>query len=440
MNEELFLKSRFRNFIGEFVEHSKSLKRGKFTRDAIAQLIFPNSDPAYAKSHFSACYRDNSARELDAGTLLTALDVSRSLLLKQLQALDRPAPESELAEFEKSVCRSLKFGGTRATLDDFRIDRCHAEAISAEDFGVPDILAWGDQTFGFYRELAAIQERSVRSLRELVHRIAREDDDRRRIKLLQVACSIASLNHPGTRWHETAFNLALTAASQANLLLLTKGYRIAEELRQPATYLNVHLNWARFIPTLDSPTNYFRYAIQGKPMPSHVWREIRPFLEESVAAATFYAEMLPNDAHAVELRSSALSMKARFLAVSGQAGALREADKLQKESLRDLERFSLPYGFAYPVLKDIVQSKFKAAIRRCQEAVAVCQRSDAGVSAAAFGALQFHLTSLCGKGATRDAEVRRLAADSLASTAARYKCSHIFDAQAVEALLAAPRR
>ena len=432
---ELYSKSLVKAFIDDFVAHSRGWKSFRGTRSAIACAVFPGSDPDNAKTRLWECYSTKSPRPLDAANLVSILNACRSLLHDQLTRLNQPSVEQVISDFEKGACRKLNFAGNRATLDDFRIDRRRTDALSEADFGVPDVLTLNDDTFGFIRELSIIQERSVQVLDEVIDQIVRESDDHRRVKLLRVALSIACLNHPGTPWHETAYNLALTAASKANLLLMTKGYRIREEVQHLATHMTYHLNCARFIPTLDSHTNYFRYAIQGKTMPATLWREICPYVEESILIANQYAKMRPTDELAIRLRSAALSMKARFLAVSGQPGALREADELQKQSLMGLDRVSLPYGFAYPVLKNIVESKFKAAIHCCEEAVLACQRAGAHVSAAAFGALHFHLTDLCGCGATRDSAIRRLAADSLASTATRYKCSHIFDAAAVDRLL-----
>jgi hypothetical protein len=432
---ELFSKSLLKALIDDFVTHSKLLKSFKFTRSDIACAVFENSDPENAKTRLWERCSTKSPRPLDAADLISIINACRSLLHDQLVQLDQPGPASLIAEFEKRVCRKLNFAGERATIDDFRIDRRQADALSEADFGVPDILSWHDQTFGFAQELRVIQERSVQTLPEVIDQIVRESDDRRRTKLLHVALSIACLNHPGTPGHETAYNLALTAASKANLLLMTKGYRISEDVQHVAIHLHCHLNRARFIPTLDSHTNYFRYAIEGKAMTEKLWREILPFVEESILMAKQYAEMRPTDERAIQMRSAALSMKARFLAVSGRAGALKEADQLQKESLIGLERAALPYGFAYPVLKNIVQSRFKVAIRCCEEAVLACQHAGDDVSAAAFGALRFHLTDLCGRGVTKDTTSRQLAAKSLASTAVRYKCSHIFDAAAVRRLL-----
>ncbi len=231
------------------------------------------------------------------------------------------------------------------------------------------------------------------------------------------------MNHPGTRWHETAFNLAHKAAAYAELTRLTKGYRIPDEIRQLATYSAFHLSGSRFVPTLDSPYNYLGYALQSERMPCEHWRQLQGSLEEAIQAAEHTLKCVPADPFAIHMRSGIVSMKARMLAVTGDADDLREADKLQKHSLRDLERMSLPYGYAYPVLKSIVQARLKDAIRWCQKAVEDCQRAGAKTSAAAFGALWFQLTDRMAMDRPPTRRFAALASEALASSIVRYKCS-----------------
>jgi hypothetical protein len=432
----LFRRGPIDVFITDFVAHSKSLKRGKFTKENIGELVFPGNQ--HPKIRLWECYAEKSTRALDGANLQSILDACRQLLRDQLKSLGESDPNAGVAAFEKRVCRKLNLRPAKATPDDFRFDTCSAEALSVADFGIPNILDWPNETFPSLDDLQAVQDRSIPTLREVVDHITRETDDHRRIKLLHIAVSILYVNHPGTRWHDTAINLALTAASQAHLPLLAKGRHITDDLQHPATWLTFHLSSGGFLPTLDSPFNYLRYALGGQRMPEQIWRGARDSLEESIIAANRYTEMRPNDEFAIAMRSGSMSMKARFLAVTGGTGDLRTADSLQKQSLRDLDRISVPYGFAYPVLKNIVLSKLKAAIRCCEQAAEACDRAGARTSAVAFAALQFHLTAAYGRQPTSDSQLRQLAAESLTSPAVRYKCSHICDVAAVQALLAKP--
>lgn len=148
-----------------------------------------------------------------------------------------------------------------------------------------------------------------------------------------------------------------------------------------------------------------------------------------------YARMRPDDEEAIETRIGVTSMAARLLAVTGGGDDLREADRLHKDSQRDLDRISRPYGFAYPVLRAIVRAHTKSAIGHCERAIDACEHGGDHTSAAAFGALQLHLTARSGRAATAAPHLRSLAAAALASPNTRFKCSHIFDESAVAAIL-----
>jgi hypothetical protein len=218
--------------------------------------------------------------------------------------------------------------------------------------------------------------------------------------------------------------------------LLAKGYHVAEPIRMTATRLLCTMNWARFAPTLDSPTNYMSRAARGRQLDQSLWQDIHAFLNDSIILADKMIEIDPHDPWVIQKRCSILSLKARLLLATGSASGRREADKLHALSLGDLERLAHPYGFAYPVHRDVLCGNTKSAIRRCQTAVEVL--GETGLcpeSEAAFAALLVQLSAENGDGGTEDGHIRRLADAAAHSSAIRYHCGHIFTADVVRKLL-----
>jgi hypothetical protein len=434
-------KSTLKGFLDAVVERSASLQYGAFTLARIARTVFPQASRKLerdnARSRLWECYSPRHPRPLKAVHLQAILNACRNLLREQYQspALRNRNADRELTEFERDLCKRLGFKNSgRATVDDFRLDERVEHAATPAEFGIPDVVEWREGSFDFAARLKATQSHSIETLEELVPRIASTDNDEKRLRLLQVALSISALNHPGTRFHDRAFELALVAADSAQLLRLVYGPRTPDPLRRVATRMLYHLHFNRFLPTLDSPTNYARYALQGKRLPDAVWHQVRGSLEQAILDARRLVEIDPENHEAIRFRSAVLSMKARFLAVRGDAAAWREADALHRESLEEVDRIPQPYGFAYPILKDIVRSRIDSAIRRSVEATRILEDAGGHASAAAFAALFLQLTQRK-REASADKQFRELAMKALSSVSIQYQCSHVFDAQALKAIL-----
>jgi hypothetical protein len=207
---ETYSKTLLRAFVDAFVTRSKSLGLSPFNRRNIAERAFAGNNRKNAKSRLSECCSPRSPRPLDARALATVLDACRESLRLQYVKLGDPDPDGKVSDDEGNVCRALRLTDSgRVHLDDFRLNRCLENAETVADIGLPDLIAWRDGSFGFSNELESIQARSIALLEELFPRIAAASSDEERLRFATVAVNVAMLNHPASRWHERAFDLAL---------------------------------------------------------------------------------------------------------------------------------------------------------------------------------------------------------------------------------------
>jgi hypothetical protein len=429
---EALNKSLLRAFANEFVSHSESLSFHSFAEANIAAKAFPNSSRANAKSRLSAALSP-AGRPLTRGLARSVLEGCRKALQAQYAALGKF--ETAADQFESAICRKMNFSANRATPHDFRADRLLESVRRPEDLGFPDLMEWLDGSYQAAARLNDLQRHSIEMLREIIPLISRAESDERRLDLLQIAISIAAVHHPGTRWHELAYNMTNSAADNARLFSLANSYGVAESLKQRAHRLMLYLHFIRLSPTLDSPTNYARSILNGRRLDMSTWHDIRFYLEQAILSAERQLVIDPNNVQAVRERSSVISMKARLLAATGDPAALREADHLHELSLDGIEKVPFPYGLAYPIVKDIVQGRIRCAIQKCEAAIAANEMAGKSMSTNAFAALYFHLTAIHWTDPTADRRIRKLAREAIGSPSTAYQCSHVFDASAVRQLL-----
>lgn len=435
-----YSKSILKAYVEAFIQHSRSLRYWSFNRTQIAAEVFPTQAPQNAKSHFSAACSTANPRPLTAHEIKATLATCRKLLLDQLRRLDAEHPERIVDDFERQLCRQLRFRSPlRAGVDDFLWDDRLADAKTPAEFGLPDIAKWESYPFDFSQVVAA-RSYSIELLEEITAHLAAADDAEDRISLLHTAICAAALHYPGSPHHERALNLSLEAADLAKLSLLRKSYQSSDEHRLQATDLGFQLNYLAFRPLLDSPVNYLTAALQNRRLPATQWQRIHGFLNEAVMLSEQLVEIDPQLTRSWVHVSSVLSMKARMLLAAGGVSAVREADALHRRSVQVLDRLQRPYGMAYPILKDIILSKRKSALRRCQQTIEANEQAGIHHAAAAFSALFLQLTHAEDTQATTDSHLRDMARRAVESPEIRYSLSHVFDARAVERILKLPQR
>ena len=347
-------------------------------------------------------------------------------LRAQYRACNEPFPDAKASAFEKGVCKQLGMVcADYVTVEDFRTDRRIELASNLADLGLPDILEWRQDQFGFAADLASVQDRSVALLESLLPAISQSSVERR-LRLLHFAVSIACLNHPGSKRHEEAIQLAAKAADLAGLheILATKHRRA--EIHVEAFRLSLHLKTSFFIPTLNSPTNYMQYLLRGRRMTAGTWASIERHVDEAIVVADAMVKINPGCQRALRERISTLTMKARLLAALGDSASLSEADRLYKRSCADEERLQVPYGFLYPIVRDVARGKPRLAILKTEKAVAAFQTTGNHAATRAFAALLVHLTEKATTRMTNDRSLLALANEAAKSPAIQYQHSHVF--------------
>jgi len=425
-------------FIDGVVRHSKTLQYCSFNRKAIAIRVFGKN--RHAEAYLSKCCSPSSDRYLTASRLEDILDACRTLLTEQQRRLGVVDPTACVTDIEREVSQALGLPvGRKAEVADFSLEERFETATSAKEFGVPDLAAFPASSLEFLDDLRATQSHGLSVMQLLVPRISRTSDVNRRLDLLQVVLSIASLHHPGSRRFHEAHNQALIAAGNAQLFALTAGNRISDGVRSRATGLLIHLFALPFTPTLDSPANALRYAFMRTRLDDRTWRSFQSSVKQAVLATEQLVSIDPSNEHSHRIRAAYLSQHARLLAATAGSGSLREADQLEKQSLRHGERLSYPYGHLYPIQTDILRSRLKPAIQKCEQAIDAFEAASNSSSAAAFAALQLQLTRMHGGDPTADSRIRELARAAVTSPSIRYQCSHVFDAESVCKLLPSVR-
>ena len=238
---------------------------------------------------------------------------------------------------------------THLAIEHFLLDARLPTAVRPDDLSIPDLIAARHGSFEAVKDVRHLQLRTFGILNEIVRYLRYASSDDHRLNLLYIAICIAMFNHPGSRLHDHANDLVLSALGDARFNHFLYSQRASDEQRRQATRLELYLHWSRLNPPLDSLANYSRYAFCDQRLPAALWSNFEPLLARAILAAEHNVEVDRDNPYAIQERSSTLSMKARLLAICGGQRNWREADQLQKASLRDLDRVSFPYGFAYPV-------------------------------------------------------------------------------------------
>jgi hypothetical protein len=438
-----FSKARLSKYVKEFVDRSKSLdSKGQFRDKDIAELVFGRTDK-YAAQHFSAAISPTNEAPLRQGQVVRILEACNHLLEQQYQVLRIPNAYSPITQFEREVCQRLRISSNGpATLDDFREIDLIANATNVEEFGLPDLLDWSRRSYDFATDLRNAQRYSMDTLRAIRDWIATCGDKCRRLQLAYVAVSASTLNPPGSQWHEDAFNSAMKIAAHAQVWPIAADKHERDDLRQQAIRVEHRLRWSRVSPLLNSPCNYMRYALFGQKMPSEVWAGIEHTLGEAVIGVRREYALDPTNQRVIRHMSATQLMKARLLLVAGRA---TDAEQMYKESLLSLEHVSspAPYRYVYPILRDLVRTRFKHALHNIEMAIAAFESAEMAACAMAFAALHIHVSHLFGNARqgghrndpTADSHIRKLAARAVASPVIRYEFSHVFDPATIRQLL-----
>jgi hypothetical protein len=422
-------------FVDEFIARSSTLRQKQFNRKSIAYRAIGRSQNAIAR--MAKCCSLDAGRHLTAPILAAILDGCRDLLAEQLRANGVSDPEFDVATFERDICEQQTLSPTgRAEPDDFNLTQRFEAAMTAAEFGIPDILAWQEGTFAFNEKLRTTQARSVEVMKYLVPRIARTHDASRKLDLLAVTLSIAALNHPGTRWHDSMRRLALKAAEYVDVDRLASGNGVSVEISQRALGHLIDLRSLSFLPTLDSPANAVqRYTLRGTYLPDTLWLAFQRDVENTLQATANLLRLDSTNARAHLCCAAYLSQKARLLAATGHPAHVREARKLEEQSKRHASRCSYPEGLIFPIQECLVKGNTDAALKQCEMAILSLEQSQRHTAATAFAALFLQITSLRGETPTTDRRIRELAREAINCSSTRYQYSHIFDAASSRRLL-----
>lgn len=375
------------------------------------------------------------------GKALTADDLEATLgacriLLKQQYDYLHPRGSPNPTEFESSLCKRLGLSGTMLQVRHFDIQEKLMTASTPAEFGHPDMVTW--EGAELLDDLASRQRSSLELLPLLRSAIELASTNERKLQLVHVAVSLATLHHPGEPWHERALHLAADAADAAGVLRLV--HSRDDSLRLQATRIVTQLHWCSFAPHLRSPTNYLPLVLSRTRLDPAVWRRIAHPLNVAVNYAGEQLRIAPTSPQVLREHASALSLKARLLLVTGDGDAIDEAEKLNREAVANLHLCDMPYGYVYPIMRGVWRGDLEDAVRHCGQALHRYQHGRDRRAEIAFGALFFHLTALASGKPTDDMMIRTLAREAASSPSIQYQYSHVFDIQSVRRLLRKRRK
>jgi len=374
---------------------------------------------------------------LKAEEVALILGASRALLWAQFSKVHPRVGTPDPAAFEAAFCRNHGLPSSSLSADHFDLTGLLMSASTTSQFGFPDLLIWTSEDCGF--DPRSLCPRAVEFLTHVRAAIQLEPSDARRLDLLYVAVSAASLFHPGDSQHEAVTMLAHGAADAAGLGQLAR--HGDDAIRRRAAHIDGQLEWLAFLPHLSSPTNYVRSLLGGRPLAGQIWDRVTLPLERAITAAKSQLKIDPSDRDAVRNLVSATSMRARLLLAADPNANATLADAAFRESQEYVDQIGLPYGYLYPVLRSAVHSKWRTAAAQCESAIERCRSARDLRSARAFGALLFHISALSADGApSSDPELVESAEWCVRSDSMRFAYSHVFDAMAVRKLLSKARQ
>jgi hypothetical protein len=420
-------------FLTNLTTHFRGIDEG-FLRDKVAQRAF--GQHASAKARLSKCCSPNTDRHLTVGTLHIILDATHEVLVQHLKAQQYPDPEQSALGMQRQACQLIGIPDRdRPRPLDFSMEARFDSARTPEEFGLPNIMAWTDGTFGFAENLKQVQSRSVEVMRYVSERLQRTHNRESQLELLSIMPSIAAINHPGTRWHETMVSHTIAAAERCNLASLAFAKGVNTDSRLRALKLMVSIRSLTFMPTIDSPANVVLALLNGQALPTQTWCHFLPDLKETMRAAKVIKSADPRSEPFHHIEASYFAQSARLLAATGAADDLREADVMYNRAREYFNLKSYPYILLYPIQRQIVTLNWKQALQECVRAVAMLEEHDNQEAATAYAALSLQIARRADPNALLDSRLKQLARIAAGNVSTGYQYSHVFDAKAVRAIL-----